>query len=452
MSQTEPTAPQDAPTDEQHRRLLRTLAHGNPKIVVVGGGYVGLPLAVVAAEAHCDVTILDLDEDKVQLLREGRSYIRDVPSEALPELVEAGRLTATTDAEEAYVGANAVFICVPTPLNKTQDPDVSYVIGAVTTMVPHLEPPVLVSLESTVYPGFTREIIVPSFERLGLYPGREVLLAFSPERVDPGNATWQTKNTPKVVGGYTPKCLEAAQALYSRLVDQVVPVSSTDTSEMVKILENTFRAVNIALVNEVAIMSHRLGIDAWEVIEAAATKPFGFMPFFPGPGIGGHCIPVDPFYLSWKLRTLRYQARFVELAGQINSAMPEFVVERVAEELNQRKLAMNGARVLVVGVAYKPDIDDMRESPAIDVLELLRRRGAEVSYVDPHVPQVEIGDLTLESLPLTVAPATFDAAVIVTHHRSFDYERLVQSCPIVFDTRNVTHGLTPGDGVRLVRL
>jgi UDP-N-acetyl-D-glucosamine dehydrogenase len=446
-------SPQDTtPPDDAQRRLIRALSHGNPRLVIVGGGYVGLPMAVVAAEAHCDVTILELDASKVERINAGESYIRDIDGATLRELVEAGRISATTDPGAAYAGAQAALICVPTPLNKTQDPDVSFVLDAITAMAPHVEAPMLLSLESTVYPGFTREVLVPTLEREGLRPGRDVFVAFSPERVDPGNATWQTKNTPKVVGGLTPACNEVALALYRRLVDEVVPVSSTDAAEMVKILENTFRAVNIALVNEVAIMSHRLGIDAWEVIDAASTKPFGYMPFYPGPGIGGHCIPVDPFYLSWKLRTLRYHARFIELAGQVNSAMPEVVVDRLADELNERRQSVKGAKILIVGVAYKPDIDDLRESPALDVIELLRRRGAEVSYVDPHVPNVALAEETLQALPVDVDPASFDAAVIVTHHRRYDYERLVASCPLILDTRNITRALTPGEGVRLVRL
>ncbi len=440
----------DPPT--ARAELVRKLSHGNPKVVIVGGGYVGLPMAVVAAQAHCNAVILELDATKVEELRAGRSYIGDVPSQLVEELVGVGRIGATTDPAEAYASADAVLICVPTPLSKTGDPDVSYVIGALDAMLPHIDHPVLLALESTVYPGFTREIVVPKLEENGLHPGDDIFVAFSPERIDPGNATYQTKNTPKVVGGSTPACNEVAGALYGRLVDEVVPVTSTDAAEMVKILENTFRAVNIALVNEVAIMSHRLGIDTWEVIEAASTKPFGFMPFYPGPGIGGHCIPVDPFYLSWKLRTLRYHARFVELAGQINSAMPEFVVERLAEELNERQLAMKGTKILVIGVAYKPDIDDMRESPALDVIELLRRRGADVDYVDPFVPNLVIGGATLASRPVDVDTADYAGTVIVTHHKDYDYERLVQDCPLVLDTRNVTRGLEVGAKTKVVRL
>jgi len=440
----------DAQTPVTELEML--FAHGTPKIVIVGAGYVGLPMAIVAAQAHCDVTLLDLDESKASMIRDGESYIGDVSSETLKELVHAGRITATTDPEAAYAGAKAVLIAVPTPLNKTGDPDVSYVVSSLEAMIPHLETPALVSLESTVYPGFTREVVVPTLEGAGFTVGEQVFVAFSPERVDPGNDTYQTKNTPKVVGGHTPACSKVANDLYNRLVETVVPVASTDSAEMVKILENTFRAVNIGLVNEVAIMSHRLGIDAWEVIDAAATKPFGFMPFYPGPGIGGHCIPIDPFYLSWKLKTLRYHARFVELAGQVNSSMPEFVVERLVEELNERRLPMKGTKVLVVGVAYKPEIDDLRESPALDVIEMLRRKGAEVSFVDPYVPKLALEDLELTSEPVDVDTSTFEAAVVVTHHKAYDYRKLVAECPLVLDTRNVTRGLEAGEGNRIVRL
>jgi UDP-N-acetyl-D-glucosamine dehydrogenase len=443
--------PSTAPrTHAQELKML--LTHGTPRIVVVGGGYVGMPLAVVAAQAHCDAIVLEVDPAKVAQIHEGRSYIRDVPSETLSELVQAGRLQATTDPAEAYEGADATLVCVPTPLSKTHDPDVSFVINALDAMIPHLRGSALVSLESTVYPGFTREVVVPKLEAAGFTPGDTIFVAFSPERVDPGNARYHTKNTPKVLGGFTPSCLEVASALYTRLVDRVVPVSTTDAAEMTKILENTFRAVNIGLVNEVAIMCHQLGIDTWEVIDAAATKPFGFMPFFPGPGIGGHCIPIDPFYLSWKMRTLRYEARFIALAGQVNTSMPGFVVNRLAEELNAKRMAVGGTKVLVVGVAYKPDVDDLRESPALEVIEYLHQRGADVSYVDPFVPRLEYDGISLSSLPTDVDPSLFEAAIIVTHHRGFDYERLVRSCPLVVDTRNVTRGLQPGEGTKLVRL
>lgn len=428
------------------------LSHGTPRIVVVGGGYVGMPLAVVAANAHCDVVVLEVDPEKVKLINEGTSYIRDVPSETLTELVRSGRLTATTQAEEAYHGAHATFVCVPTPLRKTNDPDVSFVVNALEAMIPYLPRPALVSLESTVYPGFTREVVVPKLREAGYEPGEDAFVSFSPERVDPGNPTYHTKNTPKVVGGFTPACLDVAQTLYTRMMDHVVPVSTTDAAEMVKILENTFRAVNIALVNEVAIMCNRLGIDTWEVIEAAATKPFGFMPFFPGPGIGGHCIPVDPYYLSWKMRSLRYEARFIGLAGQVNSSMPAFVIDRLAEELNNRGLPIRGTKILVVGVAYKAEIDDLRESPALEILDFLIQRGADIAYVDPYVPSLEIGGEKIDSQPPDVDPGQFDAAVIVTAHRAYDHERLVRTCPLVFDTRNVTRTLTPGEGTTLVRL
>ncbi len=438
--------------DPSRADLGLLLTHGNPKVVVVGGGYVGIPIAVAAARAHCDVVVLEVDESKAEKIRNGESYIRDVPSSELVALTRGGRLSATTDPSEAYEGAHVALICVPTPLRKTHEPDVSYVMEALAAMVPHLPTPVLISLESTVYPGFTREVMVPRLEAGGRCVGSDLFVAFSPERTDPGNERYQIRNTPKVVSGFTPDCGEIAEAFYSRLVDRVVRVTSTDSAEMVKILENTFRAVNIALVNEVAIMSHRLGVDVWEVIAAAATKPFGFMPFYPGPGIGGHCIPIDPYYLSWKMRSLRHEARFISLAGQVNTSMPAFVVERLTDELNMKERSVKGSEILIVGVSYKPDIDDVRESPALDVIELLLQRGANVSYVDTFVSVVEHGGSRLESLPREVDVSGFDAAVIVTHHSNFDYQRLVETCPLVFDTRNVTRGLKPGEGTKVVVL
>lgn len=441
--------------DPDHTRAANLgllLTHGNPKVVVVGGGYVGIPIAVAAARAHCDVVVLEIDEAKVEQIREGKSYIRDVPSTELVALTKGGRLSATTDPAEAYDGAHVALICVPTPLRKTHEPDVSFVMKALSAMVPHLPKPVLISLESTVYPGFTREVMVPSLEAEGRSVGSDLFVAFSPERTDPGNERYQIRNTPKVVSGFTSACGEIASAFYSRLVDRVVSVSSTDSAEMVKILENTFRAVNIALVNEVAIMSHRLGVDVWEVIAAAATKPFGFMPFYPGPGIGGHCIPIDPYYLSWKMRSLRHEARFISLAGQVNTSMPAFVVERLTDELNDREKAVKGSKILIVGVSYKPDIDDLRESPALDVMDLLVQRGADISYVDPFVAKVEHAGLRLESQPPDVDASKYDASLIITHHGSFDYQRLVETCPLVFDTRNVTRGLKPGKRTKVVLL
>ncbi|MGH9462318.1 MAG: nucleotide sugar dehydrogenase, partial [Vicinamibacteria bacterium] len=359
--------------------LGQKIADKTVKLATVGLGYVGLPLSVEFASAGIHVVGIDIDRTKIDAIRNGESYVRDVPSASVRRLVEEGTLSATSEFD-VLGDRDAVIICVPTPLSKTKDPDLSLVINAATEIAQRLRPGQLVVLESTTYPGTTEELILPRLEGKGLRVGESFFLAFSPERVDPGNKKWNTRNTPKIIGGMTPNCLEMARALYSHAVDQVIPVSSTRTAEMVKLLENTFRSVNIGLVNEVALMCDRLGVDVWEVIDAAATKPFGFMPFYPGPGLGGHCIPIDPFYLSWKLKTLNYRARFIELAGEINAGMPEYVVQRVAEALNQREKSVKGSSILILGVAYKRDVDDVRESPALDILKLLESRGARVSY------------------------------------------------------------------------
>jgi UDP-N-acetyl-D-glucosamine dehydrogenase len=341
---------------------------------------------------------------------------------------------------------------VPTPLNKTGDPDNSFIIDAAAQIVPRLHPGQLIILESTTFPGFTREVLLPQLQATGLVVGKDFFLAFSPERVDPGNATYHTKNTPKVIGGTTPACLEAVKAMYGEIIDRVIPVSSTDAAEMVKLLENTFRAVNIGLVNEVAIMCGKLGLDTWEVIDAAATKPFGFMPFYPGPGLGGHCIPVDPQYLSWKLKTLKYHARFIELAGEVNSAMPDVVVQRVSDALNDRRIPLNGARVLLLGVSYKKDVDDVRESPALDIISGLKDRGAHVSYHDPHVERI----LTEHGKPMTSVPLArledYECVVIVTDHSTIDFNKVVAAARLVVDTRNATKGLRRDYPGRIVTL
>lgn len=406
-------------------------------VVVVGIGYVGLPLVAEFARAGFRVTGFDLDARKVEKLGRGESYIEDIPSESLRPHVAEGRLKASTD-EAVLATADAIIVCVPTPLNKTKEPDVSFIVAATEAIARHFKAGQCVVLESTTYPGTTRELVAPMLEKAGAKIGETLFLAFSPERVDPANKTYGTRNTPKVLGGATPRCLEVSVALYSKIIDKVVPVSSTDAAEMVKLLENTFRAVNIGLVNEVAIMCHKLGLDAWEIIDAAATKPFGFMKFTPGPGLGGHCIPIDPLYLSWKLRALKYTAEFIELADDINSSMPSYVVSRIGDVLNDKGRPIKGSKVLIVGVAYKKDVSDMRESPAIDVVELLHQKGAEIAYVDPYVPVFEEGSMRLESLPLDVDASRFDLAVIITDHTDFDYARLVKSAPIVFDTRNAT--------------
>ena len=377
---------------EKRLNLKGKLAQREARIGVIGLGYVGLPLAVEFARAGFDVTGFDVDASKVDEINAGRSYILDVDADEVAACVKADRLRATTDMSK-LAEMDAVDICVPTPLRKTKDPDMSYVVSAAEQIAKYIHPGMLIVLESTTYPGTTAEVLQPMFEARGLKVGEGFYLAFSPERVDPANEKFNTRNTPKVVGGTTPACSEVAAELYAAAVDTVVPVSSTQVAEMVKLLENTFRAVNIGLVNEIALMSHRMNIDVWEVIDAAKTKPFGFMPFYPGPGLGGHCIPIDPFYLSWKAKQSGFECRFIELAGHVNGSMPEYVVERISEALNTRKKAINGAQIHLFGVAYKRDVSDMRESPALDILQLLQRRGAELSYTDPYVPSLKEGSL-----------------------------------------------------------
>jgi UDP-N-acetyl-D-glucosamine dehydrogenase len=420
--------------------LLRRIDGSTVRSGVIGLGYVGLPLAVALARGGATVVGLDIDTRKVDAIARGVSYISDVESEEVAELVAAGRLRATSDFS-ALASLDTVNICVPTPLRKTKDPDVSYMVAAVERVADHLHPGMLVILESTTYPGTTEELVQPLLEATGLVAGRDFFLAFSPERVDPGNPEFNTTNVPKVVGGLTETCAALAAALYERSIDRVVTVKSTKAAEMVKLLENTFRAVNIGLVNEIAMMCDTLGIDVWEVVEAAATKPFGFMPFYPGPGLGGHCIPIDPFYLSWKAKQNGFEARFIELAGQVNGHMPQYVVSKVADALNGKRKALNGARVLVLGVAYKRDVDDLRESPALDVMKTLKEKGADVAYSDPHVPALD-GSLwdsphSLHSLELDArALDQFDCAVIVTDHQAFDYELILAHSDCVVDARN----------------
>ncbi|MGE0813640.1 MAG: nucleotide sugar dehydrogenase [Vicinamibacterales bacterium] len=420
--------------------LFERIADRTARIGVVGLGYVGLPLAVEFARAGFHVIGFDVDASKCAALNGGTSYIPDVPTEHVAEVVAAGRFHATTDPQ-ALADVDVIDICVPTPLRKTKDPDLSYVVQAVDATAKVLRAGQLVILESTTYPGTTDEVVQPALEAGGLVAGTDFHLAFSPERVDPGNAQFSTRNIPKVVGGVNEASTKAAASLYGSIIDTIVPVSSTRVAEMVKLLENTFRAVNIGLVNELALMCARMGIDVWEVIDAAKTKPFGFMPFYPGPGLGGHCIPIDPFYLSWKAKQSGFEARFIELAGQVNGAMPEYVVSRVADALNSQRKAVNGASVHVVGVAYKRDVDDMRESPALDVIELLKRRGARVSYTDPYVPVLRHGPVDLASMSLDDALASgCDCAVIVTDHAVFDYPSIAARFPLVVDTRNALKG------------
>ncbi len=404
-------------------------------IGVIGLGYVGLPLAVEFARQGFQVTGFDVDAGKTSQINAGRSHIPDIPESDLAEVVASGRLRATTDVT-LLADMDVADICVPTPLRKTRDPDLSYVVRALEAVAAQLRRGQLVILESTTYPGTTAEVALPMLEARGLKVERDFFLAFSPERVDPGNPTFVTRNIPKIVGGHGPLSTAAAVALYSEVVERVVPVSSTHVAEMVKLLENTFRAVNIGLVNEIALMCHKMDIDVWEVIDAAKTKPFGFMPFYPGPGLGGHCIPIDPYYLSWKARQNGFECRFIELAGHVNSSMPAYVVQRIGDALNSVRKPINGSRIHLFGVAYKRDVNDVRESPALDLLELLTDRGARVSYTDPYVPRLTQAGHLFESVPFEHAIAGgCDCAVVATDHGAFDYEAIAR-LPLVVDTRN----------------
>jgi len=429
--------------------LLQRLSDGSAVFGVVGLGYVGLPLVVEMARSGHHVIGIDIAQDKVDEVSAGRSYIPDVPSDDLAEMVSDGRLEATTDFSRAGE-CDVLVICVPTPLNTMKEPDTTFMESAARQIAPHLRPGTLVTLESTTYPGTTEEVVQPILESHGRKVGGDLYLAFSPERVDPGNPVFQTKNTPKVVGGVTPECTEAAVAFYERFLDSVVPVSSTRTAEMTKLLENIFRCVNIALMNELLQVSERMGIDIWEVVDAAKTKPFGFMPFYPGPGLGGHCIPIDPFYLSWKARQFDMHTEFIELAGKTNEDMPYYVVERLASALNTHRKAVNGSRVLILGIAYKANIDDMRESPAIKIAELLLAREADVVYHDPYVPEFEVGGVSIPSVDLTVDElAATDAVVIVTDHAIVDYALVVEESKLILDTRNALKEFRDDKVVRL---
>ncbi len=420
-------------------------------IGIVGLGYVGLPLAMEFAKAGFHVIGYDVSERVCDLLMRGESHIQDVPAAEVGSTVKRGVFEATTD-EAQLKRCDAISIAVPTPLSKTRDPDLSYVISASDTIARNAHAGLLIVLESTTYPGTTRELMQPRLEAVGLTVGTDVFLAFSPERVDPGNPVWHTKNTPKVVGGITANCTTLAQQLYAACIDTVVPVTSTEAAELVKLLENTFRAVNIGLVNEMAIVCDKLGVNVWEVIDAAATKPFGFMKFTPGPGIGGHCIPLDPHYLAWKMRTLNYRTRFIDVASEINSEMPAFVTEKVASALNMDRKAVNGSKILVLGISYKRDIDDMRESPALDVMKLLEVRGATVHYHDPHVPAFREDGHEIRGVELTKdALAAADVVVIVTDHKAIDYHFVVKHANVVVDTRNALAKVPKGKA-RIVML
>ncbi len=416
-------------------QLLNRITSRTARVGIVGIGYVGLPLAVVFAEAGFRVTGVDMSQERVDQINAGRSYITDIPSETIARLRDDGRIEATTDYS-VLAELDAISICVPTPLRKTRDPDISFIVNVTEQIAQYLRPGQVIVLESTTYPGTTREVILPQLQSSGLEVGRDYFLAFSPERVDPGRTDWTTYNTPKVMGGITPACLTVAKALYEQAIERVVPVSSPEAAEMVKLLENTFRAVNIGLVNEVLLMCDTLGLDVWEVIDAAATKPFGFMKFTPGPGLGGHCIPIDPLYLSWKLKTLNYTARFIELASEINTSMPHYWVQRVQDALNEVGKAVKGSRVLVVGVAYKKDVDDVRESPALDIIHLLFEKGAEVSFHDPHVPAVTVHDRELQCVPdIHEALRAADCVVIVTDHSAYDWAAVHRDARLLVDTR-----------------
>ena len=431
--------------------LIDKIRAGEAHVGVIGLGYVGLPLAVEFAKAGLRTVALDIDAEKVAQIERGESYIADVPSEEIRAVTASGHLRPTTDFS-ALAGVDTVDICVPTPLRKTRDPDLTYVVSAVDEIARHLRAGQLVILESTTYPGTVEEVVRPKLEMGGLRAGRDFYLAFSPERVrvDPGNEQWTTRNIPKVVGGIDDESTRVAVALYEQIVETVVPVSSTTVAEMVKLLENTFRAVNIGLANELALMCRELGVDVWEVIDAAKSKPFGYMPFYPGPGLGGHCIPIDPFYLSWKAKQSGFESRFIDLAGHINAGMPRYVVERVADALNSRSRAINASRVHLFGMAYKPNVSDIRESPSIDIALLLRRRGAVLSYSDPFVPRIREGSLTLDAIPPEQAlVGGIECAVITTDHRAFDYAEIAQRAPVVVDTRNALKGI---EGDHIFRL
>ena len=421
--------------------LRRKIETRKARVGVVGLGYVGLPLAVEFARAGFTITGIDNSEKKTKTINAGRSDVEDIPHAAVRELVGAKQLKATT--QYAAIGKlDVVIICVPTPLGKTKDPDVSFILSAVKGIQKHLHPGQLIILESTTYPGTTEELILPMLEETGLKVGRDFFLAFSPERIDPGNKTYGVKNTPKVVGGVTARCTRLVKLFYQQAIDEVIPVSSTQAAETVKLLENTFRSVNIGLVNEMAVMCDRLGVDVWEVISAAATKPFGYMPFFPGPGLGGHCIPIDPHYLSWKLKALNYWARFIELAGDINANMPMFVVRKINDALNRDRKSLKGSRILILGVAYKKDISDIRESPALDIIELLEERGARVRYNDPHVKKLPLDRSGLQSVALTVKQIkAADCCVIISDHSVYDYQWIADHAKRVVDTRNATRSV-----------
>jgi len=430
--------------------LQRKINDKTAAIGIIGLGYVGLPLAVEFASNRFKVIGIDVDKDKVNKLNKGENYIGDVSDDNLMQLVTSKKISATTDFS-VLSDVDAAIICVPTPLNKLKDPDVSYILNVLKQLSKYVHKDMFISLESTTYPGTTRELILPALEKTSLRVGKDFYLCFSPERVDPGNEKYQIKNTPKVIGGITEKCTEIGKILYESIIDKVVPVSSPEAAETVKLLENTFRSINIGLANEVAIMCEKLGVDVWEVIDAAATKPFGFMKFTPGPGLGGHCIPIDPHYLSWKMKTLDYRARFIELAGEINTGMPVHVLDLISKGLNRFQKSINGSKILILGIAYKKDIDDVRESPALDVMTLLEQGGARVEYYDTYVPNIKWHgkDKNSQNALSSKILRSFDATVIITDHSNMDYDLVRSESRLIIDTRNVFSGIKDSKIIRL---
>jgi len=429
--------------------LLKRIENKEFTVGIVGLGYVGLPLAVEFGKAGIRTIGIDVDQARVDQLNAGDNYIQDVNDAELKALVDAGTFTATTDFS-SIKHINAICIAVPTPLSKTKDPDITYILDVNKELIKYVHKDLVIVLESTTYPGTTRELLQPALEASGLKVGTDVFLLFSPERVDPGNPVFHTTNTPKVIGGVTENCLKLGMAVYAHVMDKLIPVSSPEAAELTKLLENTFRSINIGLANEMAIMCAKLGVNVWEVIDAAATKPFGFMKFTPGPGLGGHCIPIDPHYLSWKMRTLDYKARFIELASEINASMPEYVVDLVSDGLNGMSKSINGSNILLLGMAYKPDIDDVRESPALDVYSLLEAKGAKVSFHDPYVSEIKFDSRVESTIDLDHATlGQYDCVVITTNHSEYDIKAIVENSRLIVDTRNATAGIGNGEVIRL---
>ena len=418
--------------------INKKIQNRTAKIGVIGLGYVGLPLAIEFVQAGFSVIGIDIDENKINLINSGDNYIKDVSDKLLKKAVEENKLTATTDFSIVQ-RLDSISICVPTPLNKQKDPDISFIISVMDKIKHYIHKDMTIILESTTYPGSTKELILPYIDKNGFKVGKDFFLCFSPERIDPGNKDFNTRNTPKVIGGITEKCTKTGALLYDAIVNKVVTVSSTETAEMVKLLENTFRAINIGLANEIAIMCEKLGVNVWEVIDAASTKPFGYMKFTPGPGLGGHCIPIDPHYLSWKLKTLDYEARFIQLAGEINTNMPNHVLSLISHNLNIFQKTLNGSKVLIIGIAYKKDINDIRESPSLDIIQLLSHSGAIIDYYDPHVPKFQHLNISLNSINALKKGnlKSYDACIILTDHSNIDYELIHDSCQLIIDTRNV---------------